>query len=117
MPNRLTRVPESPPPPLNNFTWLVRVADSAMKCFFSTPESGTLRTTWVTPATLWISYAAAIGWIVIALLGAFHYSVSIPPWVDLPIVGISSLLAISCAAIACTGTLQRIHSGDVPTSP
>lgn len=85
--------------------------------FFSTPESGTLRTTWVTPATLWISYPAAIGWIVIALLAAFHYSVSIPPWVDLPIVGISSLLGISCAAIAGTGTLQRIHSGDLPTSP
>jgi hypothetical protein len=62
MPNRLTRVPESPPPPLDNFRWLVKVADLAMELFYSTPTPtpGTLRTTWGTPATLGISYVAAI---------------------------------------------------------
>jgi hypothetical protein len=86
-----------------------------MRIFFSTPESGTLRTTWVTPATLWISYLAAIGWVVIAVLCAVYYSQTLALWVVLIVIVISCALAIFCAAIACTGTLQRIISNQSTT--
>jgi hypothetical protein len=115
MPNGLTRVPKSPPPPLEDFTWIVRVADLAMKLFYSTPKSGTLRTTWVTLATLWCSYLATIGCIVIAILCAVQFRNTVALWVVLLTIVICGVLALSCAAIACAGTLQRIFSGDDPT--
>jgi hypothetical protein len=108
MPNRLTRVPESPPPSLGNFPWLVGLADLAMKCFFSTPESGTLESTWVTPATLWTSYLAAVGLIVCAVLCATDLSVDLGTWAVVLIAIACSILAVACAAIAAAGTLQRI---------
>jgi hypothetical protein len=114
MPNGLTRVPESPPPPLDDFTRIVRVADLAMKLFYSTPKSGTLRTTWVTPATLWFSYLAAVGCIVIAFLCASQYLIALALWEVLLAIVICGVLALSCSAIACTGTLQRIYSGNHP---
>jgi hypothetical protein len=110
MPNRLTRVPESPPPSLNSFRWLVTLADLAMKCFFSTPASGTLETTWVTPATLWTSYLAAVGLIVIAVLSASALSADLATWVVVLIAAAASVLAVACAAIAAVGTVQRIRS-------
>jgi len=108
MPNRLTRVPESPPPSLNKVRWLVRLADLAMKGFFSTPESGTLETTWVTPATLWTAYLAAVGLIVITVLCATVLSGDVGTWVVVLIGVASGVLAVACAAIAAIGTLQRI---------
>jgi hypothetical protein len=108
MPNRLTRVPETPPPPLDNFRWILKVADVAMGLFYSTPTSGTLRTTWVTPATLAISYVAAIGCIVIAFLCAAQDLVTLALWAVVLIIVVCAVLALSCAAIACTGTLQRL---------
>jgi hypothetical protein len=110
MPNRLTRVPESPPPPLSNFRWLVGLADLAMKCFLSTPASGTLENTWVTPATLWASYLAAVGLIAIAVLAATELAVDVATWVVVLIAVACGVLAIACAAIAAIGTLQRILS-------
>jgi hypothetical protein len=110
MPNRLTRVPESPAPSLSHFRWLVALADLAMKCFFSTPASGTLESTWVTPATLWTSYLAAVGLIVIAVLCATELSVDLATWVVVLIAAASGVLAVACAAIAAIGTLQRILS-------
>jgi len=110
MPNRLTRVPESPPPSLDNFRWLVTVADLAMKCFFSTPASGTLETTWVTPASLWTSYLAAVGLIVIAVLCASALSADLATWVVVLIAAAGSVLAAACAAITAVGTVQRVLS-------
>ena len=53
MPNRFTRVPDRPVPPL---PWLGRMvlplADLFMILMASRPRSGSLRTTWVTPATI-----------------------------------------------------------------
>lgn len=107
MPNPLTRVPESPPPLLNNFRWLLWLADLAMKCFFSTPVSGTLQNTWVTPATLGTSYLAAIGLIAIAVLCATDLSVDLGSWLVVLIAVACGILAVACAAIAGVGTLQR----------
>jgi hypothetical protein len=108
MPNRLTRVPESLPPSLNSFAWVVRLADLAMRCFFSTPASGTLETTWVTPASLFTSYLAALGVIALAVLCATELSADLGIWAVVLIALASSVLAIGCAAIAAAGTLQRI---------
>jgi hypothetical protein len=112
MPNGLTRVPESPPPPLDSLTWIVRVADLAMRLFYSTPRSGTLRTTWVTPATLWFSYLAAIECIVIGILFASQDLIALAIWAVLLTSVSLGVLALACAAIALTGTLQRVYSGN-----
>jgi hypothetical protein len=111
MPNRLTRVPGSPPPSLNNFGPVVGLADLAMKCLFSTPASGSLETTWVTPATLWTSYLASVALIVLAVLCATQLSVDLGTWAVVLIAVASSVLAVGCAAIAAVGTLQRILPG------
>ena len=110
MPNGLTRVPQSPPPPLDRFTWIVRTADLAMRLFYSTPRSGTLRTTWVTPATLWFAYLAAIGCVVIGVLCASQHLIALALWAAVLTIVILGVLALACTAIACTGTLQRIYS-------
>jgi hypothetical protein len=89
---------------------VVRLADLAMKCLFSTPASGTLETTWVTPASLGTSYLAAVGLIVFAVLCATELSVDLGTWAVVLIVVVSSILAVACAAIAAAGTLQRLLS-------
>ncbi|MGA8207753.1 MAG: hypothetical protein WB867_06995 [Candidatus Dormiibacterota bacterium] len=78
-----------------------------MKCFFSTPVSGTLQNTWVTPATLGTSYLAAIGLIAIAVLCATDLSVDLGSWLVVLIAVACGILAVACAAIAGVGTLQR----------
>jgi|GEM_PF-1603768 len=108
MPNRLTRVPDCPPPSLKNFGWVLAPADLAMKCFFSTPASGTLESTWVTPATLWTSYLAAFALILFAVLCATELSADLGTWPVVLIAVASSVLAVACAAIAAVGTLQRV---------
>lgn len=115
MSNRLTRVPELPPPSLNNFTWIVRVADFAMKSLLSTPESGTLRTTWVTPATLGISYLAVMGCAAVIVLGALHYQLALAPVVEPIVVVVFGAVGLLSAAVAGTGTLQRLYFGKGPT--
>jgi hypothetical protein len=61
MPNRFTAVPEEPVPKLGFLgSVLLPLADSFMKLMFSKPASGTLRTTWVTPATLWLTLVSGI---------------------------------------------------------
>jgi purine-cytosine permease-like protein len=114
MPNRLTRVPESPPPTLDNFRWIVKAADLAMGLFYSTPASGTLRMMWVTPATLWISYIAAAGCILIAFLIGAQDLITLSLWAVVLIIVVCGVLALSCAAIALTGTLQRLGPSGPP---
>ena len=58
MPNRLTSVPVRPVPPPR---WLASaampLADGFMRLMLSRPAGGSLRTTWVTPATVWLVLA------------------------------------------------------------
>src|ERR671936_2888298 len=69
VPNRFTRVPDRPVPPL---PWLGRMvlplADLFMILMASRPRSGSLRTTWVTPATIVLFFAAVVGGIILAVL-------------------------------------------------
>ena len=45
---------------------VIPVADVFMIAMFSKPPSGTLRTTWVTPSTYWMTLATFLGAVVIA---------------------------------------------------
>lgn len=61
MPNLFTRVPERPVPPLPGpVRTILPVADLFMVLMASRPPSGTLRDTWVTPATFWLALASAV---------------------------------------------------------
>ncbi|HUY97595.1 MAG TPA: hypothetical protein VMW47_08265 [Verrucomicrobiae bacterium] len=56
MPNRLTQVPDRPVPTLARILApVVRGADLFMLATFSRPPTGSLRRTWVTPATIQLS--------------------------------------------------------------
>jgi len=61
MPNRWTRVPNRPVPPLPQLgRLLLPLADLFMILLLSRPQSGSLRTTWVTPATLALCVATVV---------------------------------------------------------
>jgi hypothetical protein len=112
MPNPLTRVPVGPPPSARGRPWVVRLADLGMRCFLSTPESGSLESTWVTPATLWSSCLVVVGAIAVVILSAIYYKAAWPLWVVAVIWLICCALGILCAAIAAVGLLQRVRSRD-----
>jgi hypothetical protein len=107
MPNRFTRVPDSPAPqpgPLGSA--VLPVADFFMLAMFSKPASGTLRTTWVTPSTYWMTVGTSIGALVIAVL---LLSGVIGRITTLSIVGVLICLffAIGAGAVAVIGGGQR----------
>jgi hypothetical protein len=70
MPNRFTAVPTAPAPALGVVARLVLpAADLFMLAMLSRPRSGSLRNTWVTPATLWLAAGtSAIGLALAVLL-------------------------------------------------
>ena len=107
MPNVFTRVPDSPVPPPGRFgSSVIPVADAFMIAMFSKPSSGTLRTTWVTPSSYWLTLATFLGAVVIAglLLSGLIGSVT-----GLSLVGvvICLLFAIGAGAVAVVGNCQR----------
>ena len=62
MPNRLTQVPRrAPPPPPSWGSPAVRLADLFMRAMLSRPATGSLRNTWVTPASMLLSVASGLG--------------------------------------------------------
>ena len=86
MPNLFTRVPERPVPSLKGLGLLIVAADAFMVAMISRPATGSLRTTWVTPATLALCAATAAGAAVAA------------GWVV--VRGVSALSALAAAALA-----------------
>ena len=108
MPNAFTRVPDSPPvPPPGRFgSAVIPVADAFMIAMFSRPPSGTLRTTWVTPSTYWMTLATFLGAVVIAglLLSGLIGSVTT---ISLVGVAICLLFAVGAGAVAVVGNCQR----------
>ena len=97
-----TRVPERPVPPLPGWARaLLPAADLFMVVLFSRPPTGTLRTTWVTPATLQLGAVLAV---IGVLSGAFLI------WAG----GTGALLGaalvvfgLGCASVALVGVAQR----------
>jgi hypothetical protein len=66
--NRWTRVPASPPPVDGAQLRLLPLADLFMALMLSRPAGLSLRTTWVTPASIWLCLAVAIGLVALGLL-------------------------------------------------
>ena len=107
MPNVFTRVPERPVPPLAAWTrGILRVADLFMVAMWSRPPTGTLATSWVTPATLYMcaTLAAVAAALAVALLiaaiggsGAIAVALSV----------LLLLLAAGSGAVAAVGVAQR----------
>jgi hypothetical protein len=107
VPNAFTRVPEKPVPPASGFgSAVIPVADAFMIAMFSRPASGTLRTTWVTPSTYWLTLATFLGAVIIAglLLSGLIGAVT-----GLSIIGvvICLLFAVGAGAVAVVGNCQR----------
>jgi len=108
MANRLTRVPERPVPQLPRAARvLVPLADLFMLLMISRAASGSLRRTWVTPATLW--------------LGAAAFLVAIPLVVRMVEGGVAALLTavvvvlgLGPGAVAAVGMAQRWSLARVP---
>lgn len=107
MPNAFTRVPDKPVPQPGRFgSAVIPVADAFMVAMFSKPASGTLRTTWVTPSTYWLTLATFLGAVIIAglLLSGLIGAVT-----GLSIIGvvICLLFAVGAGAVALVGNCQR----------
>ncbi len=94
MPNRLTRTPRDAVPSLPGpVRRLVPLADLFMIAMLSRPATGSLRTTWVTPATRWLSVAAAL----IALVAVVTVR---PAQVWLAVVEVVALAAVIAGSAA-----------------
>lgn len=107
MSNRFTRVPEGPVPAL---PWparaLLPVADLFMLAMLSRPSTGSLRNTWVTPATLWLCLVMLV---LGAPIGAIALSTGLSDASRLRVVAgvVIIMLAAGSAAVAAVGALQR----------
>ena len=107
MPNRLTRVPERPVPPL---PWLGRMllplADLFMILLVSRPQSGSLRTTWVTPATLVLCMATAVGGVLLDVV-VLHIGGGDRGPAALIGGAVVGVLVVGSAYVAAIGLAQR----------
>jgi hypothetical protein len=109
MPNRWTRVPAGPPPaPPRWAAALLPLADLFMWAMVSRPQSGSLRATWVTPATFFLSgLAAAAAAILLAVCAAA--SARGGGWAPLAGIAVCAALAAGSAAVGLVGLAQRRH--------
>jgi hypothetical protein len=82
------------------------IADAFMLAMFSRPATGTLRTTWVTPSTLWMTVVSCIGALVIA---ALLLSGVIGQLTTISIVGtaLCVLFAVGSGSVAIVGAGQH----------
>jgi len=105
MPNRTTRVPDGPVPELPAAgRLLLPVADAFMLLMLSRPESGSLRTTWVTPATLWL---CALMVVVGVPLGATALAAGSGHLLRVVAGVVIIALALGSAAVLAVGAMQR----------
>lgn len=104
MPNVFTRVPERPVPALPRWAQaLLPAADLFMVLMVSRPATGTLRTTWVTPATEQLSTALAV-----VALGCGGFLAAMHASMAGMVLGVALILfGLGCAAVALVGLAQR----------
>ena len=103
----MTRVPEGPVPPLPALVRLfIPPADLFMRAMISRPATGSLRTTWVTPASLQLGLAVGF---VSLILAAVAINRGVTGSGPLAIVGGVLFLAIAIGAgsVAIVGLAQR----------
>lgn len=104
MPNRLTRVPPGPVPRLpGGMRLLIPLADAFMIAMLSRPSTGSLRTTWVTPATTALSLVTALGALAAALL--VHPA---QPWLAALALVLFVAATVGAAAVAAVALAQRL---------
>lgn len=104
---RLTAIPEGPvPAPGRLAAALLPLADATMIVLLSRPATGSLRRTWVTPATLALALATVVVGAAAALLLATR---SLAGGGVLAAVAFAASLAATCAAaaVAIVGVDQR----------
>jgi hypothetical protein len=106
MPNRLTRVPDEPPPEIGDHPVLIGMADLFMLLMVSRPKSGSLARTWVTPSTRWLTAGAAF---VLALAAALAVSGGMAQRNAVSVIlgAALLLLAASSAAVTRVSLLQQ----------
>jgi len=104
MSNRFTRIPDGDPPALPPaMNPVIAVADWFMVAMLSRPSKGSMRRTWVTPATLWLALATALVFIVGFWLAIVHLDSALRI-----VAGIGSLCMVAgSAAVAAVGIAQR----------
>jgi len=107
VPNRLTRVPTRAVPAAPRGAGpLYAVADAFMLVMLSRPETGSLRRTWVTPATILLCSAAAVLGVGVASLVALR-GLTHAPVIDLLLAVLFALLAVGAACVLAVALLQR----------
>ena len=105
VPNILTRVPAEPVPRLPVWSAaVVPVADLFMTLLLSRPATGSLRNTWVTPATLVLSVAAGLASIGCLALAVAGLSGGLRVAVTLAL----ALFAAGSLSLAAVGLAQRL---------
>jgi hypothetical protein len=106
MANRWTHVPEGTPPLDRRQLRLLPLADLFMGLMWSRPGGLSLRTTWVTPATIWLGIAAIV---LVGLPGiaaiAFGLATVQPLFIVAGVVAIA--LALGAGTVAVYGIRQR----------
>jgi hypothetical protein len=108
VPNVLTRVPAEPVPPLP--VWcaaVVPAADLFMVLLLSRPATGSLRNTWVTPATIALSVATGLISIVCLLVAIAGLSGG---W-RVAAALVLALFAAGSLSVAAVGLAQRFARG------
>jgi hypothetical protein len=108
MTNRLTRVPHGPVPALPAPVRLILpLADLFMLAMLSRPSTGSLRNTWVTPATLYMCIAVALAAVPLgALLILSGVAGGARTVLALGIVVL--LFAAGAGSVAIVGASQRV---------
>ena len=107
MPNRWTRVPDAAPPALPRWELAaLPLADVFMVAMLSRPASGSLRVTWVTPATLLLAVVAGV---VTAALGVLCIVALVRGggWPLLVAAVLCAAVAAGCSAVGAVGAAQR----------
>jgi hypothetical protein len=104
MPNRATQVPDRPVPELPAAgRLLLPLADAFMLLMLSRPASGSLRQTWVTPATLWLCAAMLVAGVPLGVVALASGGGGLRVVAGVVII----MLAAGSAAVLAVGAMQR----------
>ncbi|HEY8675571.1 MAG TPA: hypothetical protein VIO13_06340 [Candidatus Dormibacteraeota bacterium] len=103
MPNRFTAVPRRPVPPLaGRMGPLVTIADLFMSLMLSRPGGLSVRSAWVTPATLWLASLYTPAALILAVLLVVRGG-----WPSFLVAIALVVISLGSAAVVMVGAAQR----------